>query len=302
MATTFHWFSLDLPRHFLYITKADLLPALNQFYFELHKDELPTNNTHSSPIQLIETEKILTYSVWTTWDNFSQLMKKTMESFFPCKRYNVNVAVAPLRKQPRHPSEQISQLLYNEAFYGFFEVENFVLGYGEDGYWGYISKHQLQPAITLPFPITSPRIWLPSLHYPVGSRYPVPENYLHPSLDEVLNAYMGAPYLWGGRSNWGIDCSGLTQMVYEFLHLPLPRDAYLQAELGKIVTWENRAPLNLAFFGNPQKPSHVGILIDKHTILHAYGAVRTDTLTQKGIFNPDYNAYTHSLVCIKNYF
>ena len=123
-------------------------------------------------------------------------------------------------------------------------------------------------------------------------------------LDLVNNAmmYLNAPYLWGGRSPLGIDCSGFTQMVYRLQGVALPRDAYQQAEVGTTLSFiEESEPGDLAFFDNAEgKITHVGILLTDNYIIHASGKVRIDRLDQQGVFNAEERTHTHKLRLIKS--
>ena len=121
----------------------------------------------------------------------------------------------------------------------------------------------------------------------------------------VENAYMylNSPYLWGGRSPFGIDCSGLTQMVYKLSGYGLHRDAWQQAEQGTALNFlEEALPGDLAFFENPEgKIVHVGVVLPGNRVIHASGRVRIDKLDHQGIFNETLQKYTHKFRLAKRY-
>lgn len=121
-------------------------------------------------------------------------------------------------------------------------------------------------------------------------------------LTENALIYLHAPYLWGGRSPLGIDCSGLTQMIYRLQGVDLPRDAYQQAKVGTTLSFvEESEPGDLAFFDNKEgKVTHVGMILKDNHIIHASGKVRIDRIDQQGIFNSEIGNHTHKLRLIKS--
>lgn len=115
--------------------------------------------------------------------------------------------------------------------------------------------------------------------------------------------FLNAPYLWGGRSPFGIDCSGFTQLVFKLCGIRLKRDAYQQAEQGEVVNLLDESLTgDLAFFDNADgKIIHVGIILPGHQIIHASGKVRIDRIDHQGIFNRETGSYSHNLRLIKRF-
>jgi cell wall-associated NlpC family hydrolase len=123
------------------------------------------------------------------------------------------------------------------------------------------------------------------------------------NLKNTAKKYLNAPYLWGGKSPFGIDCSGFTQIVFKIHHKKLLRDASQQATQGETVAFRSAAiGGDLAFFDNEDgKIIHVGIMLNNHQIIHAAGKVRIDPIDDQGIFNPELGKYTHKLRIIKRF-
>lgn len=121
------------------------------------------------------------------------------------------------------------------------------------------------------------------------------------SIVEFALSYLNAPYLWGGKSPFGIDCSGFVQVVFMMHGINLPRDASQQAESGENVSLLDEAQAgDLLFFDNDEGSiTHVGILMQDNKIIHASGKVRIDMIDHQGIYNTEVKKYTHNLRLIK---
>ena len=119
-------------------------------------------------------------------------------------------------------------------------------------------------------------------------------------LKQTALKYLNAPYQWGGRSPFGIDCSGFTQNVFRICGYDLQRDAWQQEKSGQKVELEEAQLGDLAFFKNKENNIvHVGIILEDNHIIHASGKVRIDSLTKDGIINVDTSKLSHTLVGIK---
>jgi gamma-D-glutamyl-L-lysine dipeptidyl-peptidase len=245
-----------------------------------------------------------------------------------------HIAMMPLRREARHGSEMVSQVLFGELFEVFESKEHWhKLRCDYDGYEGwafsrelrdvnedYVSKFRTEKPVYADINASLSRI-------PFGARLPLYSDGSIRLGDEIIafegnlfegvheaahtsgNAiiqtaqrYLDAPYLWGGRSMSGIDCSGLTQMVFKLNGIALPRDAYQQAEKGETVNSLAEAKAgDLAFFAEVERVTHVGILTGDGHILHASEYVRMDKIDENGIFNRALNAYTLKVKSIKRF-
>jgi len=118
---------------------------------------------------------------------------------------------------------------------------------------------------------------------------------------EIASQFINTPYLWGGKTPFGIDCSGFTQLVYKLCGFKLLRDASQQATQGEVLSFiEESEAGDLAFFDNSEGViTHVGIIMNDNYIIHAHGKVRIDRLDHSGIFNIDSKRHTHKLRVIK---
>jgi hypothetical protein len=245
-----------------------------------------------------------------------------------------NLAIIPLRIEPNDRSEIVSQVLFGEHFEileQFNQWSKIKLQF--DDYEGWVDSKQYQiisesefvqlsqDAIVLNSDlieyITGPNNLL--LPIPLGSSL----SFLNHSdinaanfnfegtrisgiktKDQILNTafmYLNAPYLWGGKTPFGVDCSGFTQMVYKINGYKLLRNASQQALQGESLSFiEESEAGDLAFFDNEEgNIIHVGIIMDDNYIIHASGKVRIDRLDHLGIYNAEVNKHTHKLRVIK---
>ena len=120
-------------------------------------------------------------------------------------------------------------------------------------------------------------------------------------LKTIAKKYFTSPYQWGGKSPFGIDDTGFVQMVYKITGYSLPRNLSQQALAGKkIKTFAEAKAGDLAFFSEKGGPAtHVGIILDDGRIIHSFGQVRIDNITEEGMLNPETKIYTHLLHSIR---
>lgn len=227
-----------------------------------------------------------------------------------------NVIVSPLRLETSDQSEMISQMLYGEQVEVLEVKENFSKvkmifdqfeGWCDSRHLTKISETENRNIITKTFGIYDLPEGKSLLSMGSEVNFEV-ENCLlddlSESIAETAKKFLNVPYLWGGRSFFGLDCSGFTQLLYKVHGIALPRNADQQAEMGIVLDFvEESKPGDLAFFENAEgKIDHVGILLSPNEIIHASGKVRIDALDYSGIFNQELNKHTHKLRLVKSYF
>jgi cell wall-associated NlpC family hydrolase len=117
----------------------------------------------------------------------------------------------------------------------------------------------------------------------------------------MAESFVNSPYLWGGRSPYGIDCSGLIQVIFKMIGEKLPRDASQQVTRGETVNFMNLTQVgDLAFFDDEEgNIVHVGMILPENRIVHSSGFVKIDRIDQQGIYNIETKRYSHKLRVIK---
>jgi hypothetical protein len=252
-----------------------------------------------------------------------------------------NLSIIPCRKEANDKSEMVTQLLFGQTFSINTKTEKWAeIIIHDDHYRCWISNKQYKELSEEQFNyinqnsnyvvndvISVMEDKHQHIHFPViaGSLLPNYEednfeivDHLYNYEGEVVNVstkgtrerlvekaleFLNTPYLWGGKSVLGIDCSGFTQLVYKLNGFNLLRDAYQQAESGKTLSFLDEAREgDLAFFDNEEgKIIHVGIILANHHIIHASGKVRIDKIDHFGIYNEEIKDYSHRLRILKNF-
>jgi len=239
------------------------------------------------------------------------------------------VSIAPLRKSAADASEMVSQLLFGELVTLLKRENNWLLietildcyeGWIDEKQIFYVSENEMnqwksdQQIITKTIKINSP---IGKMSLPMGAfisssspkKFQIGTHWFESNygstkvhLISFAKTYLNTPYLWGGKSNVGIDCSGFSQIVYRSQGIELPRDASQQVHLGNPINRKQAKAGDLAFFTNDAgKVIHVGILLSKSKIIHASGRVKIDKLNDTGIWSEELNKYSHNLYLIKRF-
>jgi len=249
------------------------------------------------------------------------------------------LSIVPVRKEPAHSSELVTQLLFGDHYTILSSTpdKNWVhikIYFDEYEGWIDINQHKeiseeyfydiINNEFKISTEITASILYKKKpLQIVMGSILPIAHTELfdleeqfafngesknlgqkrdYEFIRSIAMKYLNAPYLWGGKTPYGIDCSGFVQMVLKIAGYKLKRDTAEQVRQGIIIgNLEDSQPGDLAFFSDSNgKIGHVGIIFENNKIIHAHGQVRIDLLNQKGIFNEKNKIQTHKLEFIKS--
>ncbi len=271
----------------------------------------------------------------------NQLKPKQLASTDPqdCTYALAHLGVVPLRAEPNHRSEMVSQVLFGEFMKVLETLEDWsYVQLEQDSYKGWIEKSQILSSTKSDYEkcTTNPKVKVGDMQTMVNingtsiqllqgtnlnafskgafmfgnqqiafSGTTISGKQNRKKIIEIAFSHLNVPYLWGGKTSFGLDCSGFTQIVYHLSGYTLQRDASLQAKQGELVAFLEQAKIgDLAFFDNEVGYiTHVGIVLDNGKIIHAAkGKVRIDRLDQEGIYNVELKKYTHHLRMVRSYF
>ncbi len=252
----------------------------------------------------------------------------------------IQSAFITVRKEPGNSSEMINQLLFGEIFKVLDKHEQWLLARNRfDGYEGWISggmvhllsADKLREYEAMESTVVSDKfctltgpdgeLLIPAgsvlysssddplsiycgITYRLNKALKKPASDIVQALQELAVQFLNVPYLWGGKSSYGTDCSGLVQTIFRILGVPLLRDASQQVSQGKTLNMmtESRTG-DLVFFDDDEgEIVHTGVLTGSGSILHASGCVRLDPIDHQGIYSKQQAKYTHRLRVIKRVF
>ena len=256
-----------------------------------HSAQLVTQATMGMPLKVYKKDGgwyyIQTPDGYLAWVDYGGIENKTEEEFSEWKKAEKLIYLKPFGssyEKADNSSQSVSDLVAGDVLELLSEENGYYKAKYPDGKEAFISASEAKPY----------QDWLSSLEMEKED------------LVETSKKLMGLPYLWGGTSPKGVDCSGFTKTVYFLNGIVIPRDASQQVHTGKLVdttkSFENLIPGDLLFFGRPATDStservvHVGMWIGDNQFIHSMGDVHISTMdtTSSEFDEYNYNRYLKS--------
>ena len=251
-----------------------------------HSSELATQATLGTPLNVLKHDGdwylVQTPDNYIAWVDHGGISPLSEQEFADWKAAEKVIFLKPFGLVYATASEE-SEIVSDVVAGGIFVLKGSKNGFFEvkypDGRTGYLQKEEAQPYSQ----------WLKS------------RNFSEEELVATSKQLMGLPYLWGGTSPKGVDCSGFTKTIYFMNGMVIPRDASQQVNTGKVVdstkNWENLQRGDLLFFGTRATDStkervvHVGMWIGDNKFIHSSGNVRVSSMNKNA---EDYDEFNNS--------
>lgn len=245
--------------------------------------EMSSQALMGTPIQILETENgwchLITpegYRSWATDESIKRLSRVDFDAWKIAPKVIVITYFAIIRSKPTENSSVISDVVYGNIIQFEGLIKNYFKVTLPDGRTGYLRKTNAM----------------------VFNQWLATRNYSAKNIISTANFFVGFPYLWGGTSSKGMDCSGFTKTCFFLNGVILPRDASQQAKIGENVdisqNLNNLLPADLLFFGSvidgKESIVHVAIYIGKGEFIHSSGMVHIGSFFPE---NKNYDAFNH---------